>query len=85
MFGSLNGQLAAGVEMDDLWHAVERAAVLAQDVLVLLRPGQLHVHEALAAPEDTSKHTRVLFFYFFLSCLVFLNPGLSRTATANLK
>lgn len=55
MFGSLNGQLAAGVEMDDLGHAVERAAVLAQDVLVLLRPGQLHVHEALAAPEDTRK------------------------------
>lgn len=56
MFGSLNGQLAAGVEMDDLGNAVERAAVLAQDVLVLLRAGQLHVHEALAAPEDTRKH-----------------------------
>lgn len=49
MFSTLDGQLAAGVEMDDLRHAVERAAVLAQDVLVLLRPRQLHVHEALAA------------------------------------
>lgn len=38
MFGALNGQLAAGVEMDDLRHAIKRAAVLAQDVLVLLRP-----------------------------------------------
>lgn len=38
MFSTLDGQLAAGVEMDDLRHAVERAAVLAQDVLVLLGP-----------------------------------------------
>lgn len=57
MFGSLNGQLAAGVEVDDLGHAVKRAAVLAQDVLVFLRPRQLHVHEALAAPEDTRTHS----------------------------
>lgn len=57
MFGSLNGQLAAGVEVDDLGHAVKGAAVLAQDVLVFLRPRQLHVHEALAAPEDTRKHS----------------------------
>lgn len=62
MFGSLNGQLAAGVEVDDLRHAVKRAAVLAQDVLVFLRPRQLHVHEALAAPEDTRRHGFVWFF-----------------------
>lgn len=43
--------------MDDLGHAVKRAAVLAQDVLVFLRPRQLHVHEALAAPEDTRTHS----------------------------
>lgn len=49
MLSTLDGQLATGVEMDDLRHAVERAAVLSQDVLVLLRPRQLHVHEALAA------------------------------------
>lgn len=66
MFGPLNGQLAAGVEMDDLGHAVERAAVLAQDVLVLLRPGQLHVHEALAAPEDTRKTQRLYVKQTFL-------------------
>lgn len=52
MFSSLDGQLAAGVEMDYLRHAVKRAAVLAQDVFVLLCPRQLHVHEALAAPGD---------------------------------
>lgn len=46
--------------MDDLGHAVERAAVLAQDVLVLLRPGQLHVHEALAAPGE---HKETQHFY----------------------
>lgn len=53
MFGPFDGQLAAGVEVDDVRHAVERAAVLAQDVLVLLGARQLHVHEALAAPGDT--------------------------------
>lgn len=55
MFGTLDGQLAAGVEMDDLRHAVERAAVLAEDVLVLLCPRQLHMHEALAAPGDRER------------------------------
>lgn len=49
MFSTLDRQLAAGVEMDDLRHAVKGAAVLAQNVLILLRPRQLHVHEALAA------------------------------------
>lgn len=36
--------------MNDLWHAVKGGAVLTQHVLVLLGPGQFHVHEALAAP-----------------------------------
>ena len=58
MFGTLDGQLAAGVEMDDLRHAVKRAAVLAQDVLALLRPRQLHVHEALTAPGDRRRQKR---------------------------
>ena len=58
MFGALDGQLAAGVEMDDLGYTVERAAVLAQDVLVLLRPRQLHVHEALAAPGNRGRQAR---------------------------
>lgn len=38
MFGTFDGQLATGVEVDDLWHTVKRAAVLAQDVLALLCP-----------------------------------------------
>lgn len=58
MFGALDGQLAAGVEMDDLRHAVKGAAVLAQDVLALLRPRQLHVHEALTAPGDRRRQKR---------------------------
>lgn len=57
MLGALDGQLATGVEMDDLGDAVEGAAVLAQDVFVLLRPRQLHVHEALAAPGDRQRQT----------------------------
>lgn len=52
MFGSLDGQFPAGIEMDDLRHAVKRAAVLTQDVVALFCPRQLHVHEALAAPGD---------------------------------
>lgn len=55
MFGPLDGQLAAGVEVNDLRHAVKRAAVLTQDVPVLLRSRQLHMHEALAAPADREK------------------------------
>lgn len=51
MFRTVDGQLAAGVEVDDLRHAVKGGAVLTQDVLVLLGPRQLHVHEALAAPK----------------------------------
>lgn len=35
VFGSFDWQLAAGVEMDDLRHAVEQTAVLAQNVLVV--------------------------------------------------
>ena len=50
VLGPLDGQLAAGVEVDDLRHAVEGTAVLTKDVLVLLSPRQLHMHEALAAP-----------------------------------
>lgn len=49
MLSPLDGQLAAGIVMNDLWHAVEGWAVLTQHILVLLGPGQFHVHEALAA------------------------------------
>lgn len=50
MLCPFDGQLAAGVEVDDLWHAVEGGAVLAQDVLVLFGTGKFHMHEALATP-----------------------------------
>lgn len=76
MFGTLDGQLAAGVEVDDLRHAVERAAVLAQDVLVLLGPGQLHVHEALAAPGETQKKCSAQ-----SNMLIFLNDTTLTTVT----
>lgn len=55
MLGPLDGQLAAGVEVDDLRDTVEGTAVLTQYVLVLLRPRQLHVHEALAAPRERER------------------------------
>lgn len=35
VLGSFDWQLAAGVEVNDLRHAVEQTAVLAQDVLVV--------------------------------------------------
>lgn len=38
MFGPLDGQLAARVEVDDLRYAVKGPTILAQDVLVLLGP-----------------------------------------------
>lgn len=53
VLGSFDRQLAAGVEVDDLRHAVEQTAVLAQDVLVVFGSWQLHVHETLAAPIGT--------------------------------
>lgn len=50
VFRPLYGQLATGVVVHDFRDAAEGWAVLAQHVLVFLGPGQLHVHEALAAP-----------------------------------
>lgn len=50
MLSPLDGQLAARIVMNDLWHTVEGWAVLTQHILVLLGPRQFHVHEALAAP-----------------------------------
>lgn len=47
---ALDGQLAAGVVVHDLWDAAEGRAVLAQHELVFLGPGQLHMHETLTAP-----------------------------------
>ena len=58
MLGPLDWQLAAGVEVDDLGHTIERAAVLAQDVLVVFGPRQLHMHEALTAPRSGRQKER---------------------------
>lgn len=56
----LDGQLVAGVVVDDLRDVVERRAVLAQDKLVVFRGQEFHVQEALAAParEETKKATQ---------------------------
>lgn len=50
MFGSFDWQFATGVKVDDLGHAVKQAAVLAQYVLIIFGPRQLHMHETLTAP-----------------------------------
>lgn len=50
VLGAFDGKLAAGIEVDDLGDAVEGAAVLAQDELVVFGSGQFHVHKPLAAP-----------------------------------
>lgn len=42
--------------MDDLGDAVEQAAVLTQDVLILFGPGELHVHETLTAPAEREEN-----------------------------
>lgn len=48
----LDGQLAAGIVVDDFRDAAEGRAILAQDILVFLGPRQLHMHEALTAPGE---------------------------------
>ena len=57
MFGPSDRQLVGGVVVDDLGDGVEGRAVLTQDVLPVLRRGEPHVHEALAAPgEERGPH-----------------------------
>lgn len=50
VLGAPDGEFVCGVEVDDLWDGVKRRAVLSQDVLPVLQMGELHMHEALAAP-----------------------------------
>lgn len=50
MFCTSDREFMCGVEMDDLWDGVKGRAVLSQHVLPVFTLGQLHVHEALAAP-----------------------------------
>lgn len=51
VLGSSDGQLVCGVEMDDLWDGREGGAVLPQHVTAVCGLGELHVHEALTAPD----------------------------------
>lgn len=45
--------------MDDFRDGAERRAVLAQDVLAILRLAELHVHEPLAASEEQEERFEV--------------------------
>lgn len=51
VLGSSDGQLVRGVVMDDLGDGAEGRAVLPQHVTAVCGLGELHVHEALAAPD----------------------------------
>lgn len=51
MFCTSDREFMGGVEMDDLRDGVKGRAVLSQHVLAVFALSQLHVHEALAAPE----------------------------------
>lgn len=51
VLGSSDGQLVCGVVMDDLGNGGEGGAVLPQHVTAIYRLGELHVHEALTAPD----------------------------------
>lgn len=51
VLGSSDGQLVCGVVMDDLRDGGEGGAVLPQHVTAVCGLGELHVHEALTAPD----------------------------------
>lgn len=59
MLGSSDGQLVCGVVMNDLGDGEEGGAVLPQNVTAVRGLGELHVHEALTAPDG--KEERLLF------------------------
>lgn len=54
VLGPFDGQLSGGIVVDDLRDAVERGAVLTQNVL-LFGFGQFHVHKALVAPANKTR------------------------------
>lgn len=58
VLGAPDGEFVCGVEVDDLWDGVKRGAVLSQDVLPVLQMGELHMHEALAAPAGEANGRR---------------------------
>lgn len=51
VLSSSDRQLVCSVVVDDLWDGGERRAVLSKHVTPLCRPSELHVHEALTAPD----------------------------------
>lgn len=55
MFCPLDGQLVAGVVVDNFWDVVEGRAVLAQDKLLVFCLQEFHVKEPLAAPRERER------------------------------
>lgn len=55
VFSPLDGQLVAGIVVDDFWDVVEGRAVLAQDKLVVFCLQEFHVKEPLAAPRERER------------------------------
>lgn len=51
MLGASDRQLVSGVVVDDLGDGGEGRAVLPEHVTPVCGMGELHVHEAFAAPE----------------------------------
>lgn len=56
VLGSSDRQLVCGVVMNDLGDGEEGGAVLPQHVMANCRLGELHVHEALTAPDRKEEH-----------------------------
>lgn len=61
VLGSSDRQLVCGVVMNDLGDGEEGGAVLPQNVTAVRRLGELHVHEALTAPDRKEENLLVQF------------------------
>ncbi len=64
VLGSSDRQLVCGVVVDDLGDGGERRAVLSEHVTPLCRLSELHVHEALAAPDRERRNNLSLLVRF---------------------
>lgn len=51
VLGTSHWEFVCGVEVYHLWDGVKGRAVLSQHILAVFTLSELHVHEALAAPE----------------------------------
>lgn len=56
VLGSSDRQLVCGVVVNDLGDGEEGGAVLPQHVTAICGLGELHVHEALTAPDRKEEH-----------------------------